>query len=361
MPTYRAPGSKRWRYRGTVNGQRFSGSTPVGDNTQRCAADLERAHIKRLVSGLAAPLTLRDWLTDHYLPHQKARVGQLTYKGLVSIVTAHLIPALGSRLLSQIDRAAIDAMVTSWSCMTSTINRRLTTLHGALALAVEHKRLAALPAIRKGKVPRGTIRFLSDMECAALLAVAPAEWRTMVLVAMRTGLRIGELRGLHWEDVDHQRGEIRVRRTDPGVGGMKSNEPKGRKHRTVPLTSDAFMALSDSLDRMTGPVWPSFDSRRRRSGRSRSESCCAKAMERMTAAAGIQTCSWHTLRHTYASHLVMRGVPLRVVQALLGHSSITQTEAYAHLAPDFAFHDAVRTLDTPMLAVGETKQLTERT
>jgi hypothetical protein len=43
---------------------------------------------------LAAPLTLRDWLTDHYLPHQKARVGQLTYKGLVSIVTAHLIPEL---------------------------------------------------------------------------------------------------------------------------------------------------------------------------------------------------------------------------------------------------------------------------
>jgi len=60
--------------------------------------------------------------------------------------------------------------------------------------------------------------------------------------------------------------------------------------------------------------------------------------------AGLRPVGWHMLRHTFASHLAMRGATLKVIQDLLGHSTITMTMRYAHLAPEVA-RDAVRLLD----------------
>ena len=71
-------------------------------------------------------------------------------------------------------------------------------------------------------------------------------------------------------------------------------------------------------------------------------------MSRAARAANLERVSWHTLRHTCASWLVMRGVSLRIVQAVLGHASIRQTETYAHLAPGFAFHAAMTLLDVAL-------------
>ena len=76
---------------------------------------------------------------------------------------------------------------------------------------------------------------------------------------------------------------------------------------------------------------------------------CQAAMERYTRRAKIDGVSWHTLRHTFASWLVMRGVPLRAVQELLGHHDMKMTMRYAHLAPGFAHHAAVAALDIPLV------------
>jgi len=67
--------------------------------------------------------------------------------------------------------------------------------------------------------------------------------------------------------------------------------------------------------------------------------------------AGLKRVGWHVLRHTYASHLVMRNVPIRVIQELLGHATIEMTLRYAHVAP--AFHaEAVNRLDEPAPVLG---------
>ena len=71
---------------------------------------------------------------------------------------------------------------------------------------------------------------------------------------------------------------------------------------------------------------------------------CAEAILRNATRAGIRPIGWHTLRHTFASHLVMRGVPLKAVQELMGHATIDMTMRYAHLSPDVK-KDAVRALD----------------
>ncbi len=71
---------------------------------------------------------------------------------------------------------------------------------------------------------------------------------------------------------------------------------------------------------------------------------CRNAILRASKRAGLRPIGWHTLRHTFASHLVMRGVPPKAVQELLGHASIEVTMRYAHLSPDVK-KDAVRALE----------------
>ena len=69
-------------------------------------------------------------------------------------------------------------------------------------------------------------------------------------------------------------------------------------------------------------------------------------LERARTNAKLRPMGWHVLRHTFASHLAMRGKPLKVIQELLGHSSIDTTMIYAHLMPEVA-RDAVKSLDSP--------------
>ena len=71
---------------------------------------------------------------------------------------------------------------------------------------------------------------------------------------------------------------------------------------------------------------------------------CRNAILRASKRAGLRPIGWHTLRHSFASHLVARGVPLKAVQELLGHATIEMTMRYAHLSPDVK-KDAVRALE----------------
>src|ERR1051325_424043 len=77
---------------------------------------------------------------------------------------------------------------------------------------------------------------------------------------------------------------------------------------------------------------------------------CKHPLWRACRKAGLRQIGWHVLRHTFASHLAMRGVPLKAIQELLGHSSIITTMIYAHLAPHVG-RDAVRLLDQRSPAV----------
>ena len=67
-------------------------------------------------------------------------------------------------------------------------------------------------------------------------------------------------------------------------------------------------------------------------------------MERSCKKAGLRPVGWHVLRHSFASHLAMRGAPLKAIQELLGHATIQMTMRYAHLSPDVS-REAVRLLD----------------
>ena len=193
-----------------------------------------------------------------------------------------------------------------------------------------------------GKLPKPAFDFLTFEEAERLVDAAEPEWRTLLLVALKTGLRQGELIGLQWSDLDLPRGKLHVRRTIwRGVADL----PKGGRERTVDLPASAVDALK-AHRHLRGPLTCSA---RRTASRSR-PGRCRQPLRRALTRAGISReegrIGWHDLRHTYGSHLAMRGVPLKVIQELMGHATIEMTERYAHLSPDTR-REAVGVLDRP--------------
>ncbi len=366
MPAYKDPttGEIRWRYRFQWQGKRYGGSTPIGNNTKKFAEQMEKEHLAKLQARQYTGVmpTLAEF-APRFLEYQLGHTKQLTHELHETIVTKHIVPHLGRLKLDEVRRAELDLLKTLWTCAPRTCNTRLGVAMRMLSLAVEWEILEVAPKTKLLKIAQDTPRFLTEDEASALVAAAKPQWRSMVMIGLRTGLRIGELRGLRWGDVQFDRALIHVRRTDPGRAEMDPNAPKGNRPRIVPLTPDAIASLREwfagaKFNRPEHWVWPGVENWHKQTGRyrTRSEGNCATAMGSIAkkARCAVDTIddqvTWHTLRHTYASWLVMRGVPLTAVQELLGHALIKQTMRYAHLAPGFAQHAAVAALDIPLVS-----------
>ena len=126
----------------------------------------------------------------------------------------HLVPAFGELRLHQIGLAEIEkykAEKLTAELSKKTINNHLTVLRKLLSTAVEWRLLAVVPPIKWLRAPPGEFDFLTFEEADRLIAGAEDEWRAMVTVALRTGLRHGELIGLRWVDVDLGAGRLVVR------------------------------------------------------------------------------------------------------------------------------------------------------
>ncbi|MFA5110680.1 MAG: site-specific integrase [Desulfobaccales bacterium] len=162
------------------------------------------------------------------------------------------------------------------------------------------------------------LRFLTAEEIPRFLDACAAHLRPLVETALLTGLRKGELFGLEKDMIVH--GKIRL----PGWL-TKNGEP-----RTIPVNqrlSEVFAALRCRNQLKSRHVFCNESGGRLLDIRAAFQGACRRA--------GIEDFHFHDLRHTFASHLVMNGVPLKVVQELLGHKDIKTTMRYAHLAPGY--------------------------
>jgi integrase len=205
-----------------------------------------------------------------------------------------------------------------------------------LAVAIEWGRLEHMPFAKwQRRAPAPPFDFLTFDEGPRLVEGSDGIWRTMILVALRTGLRHGELLALRWQDVDLVAGRLMVRQA---VCGKKIDTPKNGRSREVPLSDEAIRALK--AHRHLRGEFVFCDP----AGKFFTRDACKWPLWAACKRAGLRLIGWHTLRHTFASHLVMRGAPLKAVQELLGHSDITMTMRYAHLSAD-ARRDAVQLLD----------------
>lgn len=206
----------------------------------------------------------------------------------------------------------------------STINTELNTIKAALNRAVALGYLARNPCreVKKLKAPRKQVRFLSKEEARKLLEAGNGRMGPIVETLLYTGLRRDELTHLTWADVDLQRRIVAVQAKDGW-------HPKDYEVRHIPM-APRLHELLKSLARKANPWVFSTSNDGPHLGH-----ILSRDFRKLLKLCGIKGASLHTLRHTFASHLVMNGTDIYTVQKLLGHSSIKTTEIYAHLAPDF--------------------------
>jgi integrase len=236
----------------------------------------------------------------------------------------------------------------------ATVNNALTTLSRLLSLAFERKKVKTEFRFRKLRVPRREPKFLTFEQAEALLELVKRtepHWYALVMTGLKTGLRIGELIALRWTDVDLKGKRLLVRRAF--YRGVES-DTKNHENREVPLTEQALEMLKDHRVKMglTSPyVFCRVKSEEfpRKSARGElgsrlSYGTAAGVFDRLGKQLTGKVMGPHVLRHSFASHLVMRGIPLKVVSELMGHSSVQVTEIYAHLAPQVS-RAAVLVLD----------------
>jgi integrase len=206
----------------------------------------------------------------------------------------------------------------------STINTELNTIKAMLNRAVVLGYLLKNPCkeVKKLKHPRKQVRFFTKEEIHKLLEAGNGRMGPIIETFLYTGLRRDELAHLTWADVDLQRRIVAIQAKDGW-------HPKDYEFRHIPMAPRLYELLKSLPRSDSGWIFST------REGGPHSGHILSRDFRKLLKLCGIKGASLHTLRHTFASHLAMKGTDIYTVQKLLGHSSIKTTEIYAHLAPDF--------------------------
>lgn len=167
-------------------------------------------------------------------------------------------------------------------------------------------------------------------EIQALRDVCRGEWTfAFVEVAMGTGCRRGEALALEWTDVDWEARVLRISKAiEQTATGLHLKRPKNNKSRRCQLPAASLAALREHRRDSVGHLI--FE----RSGTYMKPDLVSRVIVRRLRKAGIEDASVHSLRHTHASNLLSRGVPLPAISARLGHADPNVTaRIYCHALP----------------------------
>ena len=331
---------------GKLKRKQCSGKTKaeVLAKMRRIRADLE--------GGFAADsesLTVEDYLSD-WLKATRQSVAASTYERYEQIVRCHLVPAVGRVRLRKLNPGHVerlkDSVLREKGRAPGTTNQVILTLSVALNRAVKWDLIAKNPAkaVRKVKDPRDGMVCLTEEEASRLVSVVEGTRReALYQVALKCGLREGELLALRWEDVDLEGREIVVNRSvhtygrEIRFGPTKTGE--GRSIVLPPSLIDVLkrhhrMQLEDKM--LCGKGWQNsglvFCDE---AGGVQKGNGVLDRLRKDLAAANLPPVRFHDLRDTAATLLLDHGEKLHVVAKILGHKDPAMTlRRYAHVLPD---------------------------
>lgn len=299
--------------------------------TEANALEVLTARQKEIAAGIIdRPDRTLGELAEEYLTY-KADHSKRTVASDRGILKGRLLPALGAMrpirtltaaAIAQYEKARMGTTAKGRDRKVSpyTVANELAVLRHMLRLARRWGYLDRVPEIVLPKTPLGRLRYLETDEIARLLDACRASRNpylaAIVTIALHTGMRKGEILGLEWARVDLSSARITLYHT-------KSGKPRG-----VPINRavyEALIALEPDASQRTGLLFRKRDDRAWGQIRTAFEAALTRA--------GIAGFRFHDLRHTAASHLVMRGASLQEVKEILGHADLTMTLRYAHLSP----------------------------
>src|SRR5215212_9701813 len=291
---------------------------------------------------------LDRWLSDSV----RGTVRESTYSRDKYLVTNHIKPALGRLKLANLNAMHLQRLYRNRldeGLSGSTVQKMHHVLHKALGQAVRWDLIPRNPADAvKAPAPSSKEMHPLDAEQAkALLEAARGDrLEALYVLALHTGMRIGELLALKWADTDLDAATVRVRRTltrgEDGRGYVVGAATKSGKGRRVQLTSRAVEALKRHLAHQAekrlkvGSLYRDQDLVFAGEGGNpiNPSNLRNRSFKPLLERAGLPRITFHDLRHTCASLLFQRNVHPKHVQELLGHASVAITlDTYSHMLP----------------------------
>ena len=307
------------------------------------------ARVARGLVGIPEPAvagTVADLCERYLREFASPRIKDMTaFRSCASSALKRLLPWLGRRPLQQLTREDIEAALRAAQAKyrANTVRTSAAKLQAALSWAAKRGLIARSPAVGIEKPPRqDSLEHLTPKEAGSLLAELHKRSREQprglvwqlrsvaATLALRLGLRRGEIFGLRWQDVDLMGHRLTVARSYRGL-------PKSNKPRHLPLPEDLATALQRWREQCPptpeGLVCPVYYGGTWHMSTARAHHGLAAVLR----AAGCPplTRGWHALRHTMASHYMMQGGNILALSKILGHTDVKQTMVYAHLNPDY--------------------------
>jgi integrase len=272
-----------------------------------------------------------------------SKVNKRSWERDERIINHHLNKFFGNKFIYEIKEKDIEEYKKErllTGIKHSTLNRELACLKTILNKAKEWGYIEQVPKIKIFKVDNQRVRYLTEEEEEKLLKIAPEPLKSIIIIALNTGMRQGEILNLKWRDINFKDGIIIIQ------------DSKSKEKRIIYMnqfTKEVFLNLLSNKSKEYV-----FE----KEGKKLDTFYISHLFAKLVKQAGIKDFRFHDLRHTFASRLVMAGVNLKTIQELLGHKDYKMSLRYSHLSPEIK-KQAVEILDKNMAKIWQKDQVEE--
>lgn len=291
---------------------------------------------------------LLEWLENRQKEHIKVR----TYSRYQELITMHIIPFLGEKSIHELGRREIQEFLMQQKksgnirngerLSAASTNMMLSVLNLAFEYACDMEYIRENPCarVRRAKAEAKKVEAFTIEEQRAIeaeISHSGDERLHGILLCLYTGLRIGELLGLAWTDIDLDRGIIKITKTvyrekdGCGVWHLCIDSPKTKaSDRVIPLPEYVTNMLRQDYEKAKTPYLVN-----NRRGERMSIRSYQYIFEKLTAHAGVRRLNFHALRHTFATRAIECGMDIKTVADIMGHQNASITlNRYAHCMLD---------------------------
>ncbi|MDR3112989.1 MAG: site-specific integrase [Endomicrobium sp.] len=312
----------KWTFRYYENGAQKRKTIEAFTHTEAKQLQYEFLHNHKTGANKVFHITTQAFLQE-YLNYSQTNKRPNTYKK-DKYATSNILRLIKIPLLKDITPKHIEEYKTERAKEVKpiSVNRELDVLKALFTKATEWKYITESPAkpVKNIKVSKRPPRYLDEEEIKRLIEKAEGIYKDMIIISLYTGFRISEVFNLQWKDIDLEKNLISV--------SPKHNwTPKNYEFRAIPINAQLKQYLlkikpakAKSKDYVINQGQPL--------------NTLQVAFKKLFKQADIKDATFHTLRHTFASLLVISGISLYTVSQLLGHSKTDTTMIYAHLSKE---------------------------